>query len=257
MVYTEFRNVKTTLTQEEPTSYGVANEAEHVRLIGFSNEVLRTLLMSHYPTGTQNNVDFENYGLSKLNPLLLKYCSRDSLAEDGVSLQLVINSIPRFPSAINFNPHFYVELADCFGSPFYLPHGAYNGATSCKQRDNQATTAASQQPGFSTPESTSVATLQYELNDRKAGISNQSFMGVNQKYLRGMQKYMGVDLKKMTGNFKGNGVMIGSQAVEIDLNYKSTRNPYYAGQGELCVFGEVERIFQLSKGKVFVTTSTM
>ena len=257
MVYTEFRNVKTTLTQEEPTSYGVANEAEHVRLIGFSNEVLRTLLMSHYPTGTQNNVDFENYGLSKLNPLLLKYCSRDSLAEDGVSLQLVINSIPRFPSAINFNPHFYVELADCFGSPFYLPHGAYNGATSCKQRDNQATTAASKQPGFSTPESTSVATLQYELNDRKAGISNQSFMGVNQKYLRGMQKYMGVDLKKMTGNFKGNGVMIGSQAVEIDLNYKSTRNPYYAGQGELCVFGEVERIFQLSKGKVFVTTSTM
>ena len=257
MVYTEFRNVKTTLVQEDPTSYGVANEAEHVRLIGFSNEVLRTLLMSHYPTGTQSDADFENYNLSKINPLLLKYCSRDSLAEDGISLQIVINSVPRFPSPINFNPHFYVELADCFGSPFYLPHGVYNGATSCKQRDNQSTTAASSQPGFSTPESSSVATLQYELNDRKAGIANQSFMGVNQKYLRGMQKYMGVDLKKMTGNFKGNGVMIGSQAVEIDLNYKSTRNPYYSGQGELCIFGEVERIFQLSKGKVFVTTSTM
>ncbi len=257
MVYTEFRNVKTTLVQEEPTSYGTANEAEHVRLIGFSNEVLRTLLMSHYPTGTQSDADFENYNLSKLNPLLLKYCSRDSLAEDGIALQVVINSVPRYPSPINFNPHFYVELADCFGSPFYLPHGAFNGATSCKQRDNQSTTAASSQPGFSTPESASVATLQYELNDRKAGISNQSFMGINQKYLRGMQKYMGVDLKKMTGNFKGNGVMIGSQAVEIDLNYKSTRNPYYSGQGELCIFGEVERIFQLSKGKVFVTTSTM
>ena len=257
MIYTEFRNVKTTLTQEEPTAYGVANEAEHVRLIGFSNEVLRTLLMSHYPTGTQSDEDFENYNLNKLNPLLLKYCSRDSLAEDGISLQLVLNSVPRFPSPINFNPHFYVELADVFGSPFYIPHGMYNGATSCKQRDNQATTAASQQPGFSTPESASVATLQYELNERKAGMSNQSFMGINQKYLRGMGKYMGIDLKKMTGNFKGNGVIIGSQAVEIDLNYKSTKNPYYSGQGELCIFGECERIFQLSKGKVYVTTSTM
>ena len=257
MVYTEFRNVKTTLVQEEPASYGTANEAEHVRLIGFSNEVLRSLLMSHYPTGTQNSTDFENYNVSKINPLLLKYCSRDSLAEDGIALQIVINSVPRFPSPINFNPHFYVELADVFNTPFYIPHGMYNGATSAKQRDNQSTTTASSQPGFSTPESSSEATLQYELNDRKAGMSNQSFMGINQKYLRGMGKYMGVDLKKMVGNFKGNGVMIGSQAVEIDLNYKSTKNPYYAGQGELCVFGEVERIFQLSKGKVFVTTSTM
>ena len=257
MIYTEFRNVKTTLTQEEPSAYGVANEAEHVRLIGFSNEVLRSLLMSHYPTGTQSDEDFENYNLNKLNPLLLKYCSRDSLAEDGIALQLVLNSVPRFPSPINFNPHFYVELADVFGSPFYIPHGMYNGATSCKQRDNQSTTAASQQPGFSTPESASVATLQYELNERKAGMSNQSFMGINQKYLRGMGKYMGIDLKKMTGNFKGNGVIIGSQAVEIDLNYKSTKNPYYSGQGELCVFGECERVFQLLKGKVYVTTSTM
>ena len=187
----------------------------------------------------------------------MKYCSRDSLAEDGIALQLVLNSVPRFPSPINFNPHFYVELADVFGSPFYIPHGMYNGVTSCKQRDNQSTTAASQQPGFSTPESASVATLQYELNERKAGMSNQSFMGINQKYLRGMGKYMGIDLKKMTGNFKGNGVIIGSQAVEIDLNYKSTKNPYYSGQGELCVFGECERVFQLLKGKVYVTTSTM
>ena len=257
MIYTEFRNVKTTLTQEEPIAYGVANEAEHVRLIGFSNEVLRSLLMQHYPTGEQSDVDFENYGLSKLNPLLLKYCSRDSLAEDGISLQLVLNSVPRFPSPINFNPHFYCELADVFGSPFYIPHGVYNGATSCKQRDNQNTTATSQQPGFSKPESASEATLQYELNERKAGMSNQSFMGINQKYLRGMGKYMGIDLKKMTGNFKGNGVTIGSQAVEIDLNYKSTRNPYYNGQGELNIYGECERIFQLVKGKVFVTSSTM
>ena len=82
-------------------------------------------------------------------------------------------------------------------------------------------------------------------------------MGINQKYLRGMGKYMGIDLKKMTGNFKGNGVTIGSQAVEIDLNYKSTRNPYYSGQGELNIYGECERIFQLVKGKVFVTSSTM
>ena len=257
MIYTEFRNVKTTLSQENPTGYGVANEAEHVRLIGFSNEVLRSLLMSHYPTGTQNDVDFENYGLSKLNPLLLKYCSRDSLAEDGISLQLVLNSIPRFPSAINFNPHFYCELADVFGSPFYIPHGVYNGATSCKQRDNKLTTEDSSQPGFSTPESATVATQQYQLNERKSGVANQSFMGINQKYLRGMGKYMGIDLKKMTGNFKGNGIMIGSQAVEIDLNYKSTRNPYYSGQGELNVYGEVERIFQLVKGKVFVTSSAM
>lgn len=257
MIYTEFRNVKTTLTQEDPTAYGVASEAQHVRLIGFSNEVLRSLLMQHYPIGNQEDVNFENYGLSKLNPLLLKYCSRDSLAEDGISLQLVLNSIPRFPSPINFNPQFYCELADVFGSPFYIPHGVYNGATSCKQRDNEATTAASQQPGFSTPESASVATLKYELNDRKAGVANQSFMGINQKYLRGMGKYMGIDLKKMVGNFKGNGVTIGSQAVEIDLNYKSTRNPYYSGQGELNIYGEVERIFQLVKGKVYVTSSTM
>jgi len=257
MIYSEFRNVKTTLVQENPTSYGTATESQHVRLIGFSNEVLRSLLMSHYPSGTQSDASFENYGLDKTNPLLLKYCSRDSLTEDGISLQIVINSIPRFPSPINFNPHFYCELADVFGSPFYIPHGMYNGATSAKQRDNESTTAASQQPGFSTPESSTVATLRYELNERKAGMSNQGFMGINQKYLRGMGKYMGVDLKKMVGNFKGNGVEIGSQAVEIDLNYKSTKNPYYSGQGELCVFGEVERIFQLVKGKVMVTTSSM
>ena len=258
MIYTEFRNVKTTLHQEnDPTAYGSAVDNEHVRLIGFSNEVLRSLLMSHYPTGTQSNTEFENYNLSKINPLLLKYCSRDSLAEDGVSLQLVLNSIPRFPSPINFNPHFYCELADVFGSPFYIPHGMYNGATSCKQRDNQSTASASKQPGFTTPESITEATLQYELNERKAGMSNQAFMGIDQKYLRGMGKFMGIDLKKMVGNFKGNGVEIGSQAVEIDYNYKSTKNPYYSGQGEMCIYGEVERIFQLVKGKVFVTTSSM
>lgn len=258
MIYTEFRNVKTTLHQEnDPSAYGSAVENEHVRLIGFSNEVLRSLLMSHYPTGTQSNTEFENYNLSKINPLLLKYCSRDSLAEDGVSLQLVLNSIPRFPSPINFNPHFYCELADVFGSPFYIPHGMYNGATSCKQRDNQSLAADSKQPGFTTFESITEATLQYELNDRKAGMSNQAFMGINQKYLRGMGKFMGIDLKKMVGNFKGNGVEVGSQAVEIDYNYKSTKNPYYSGQGEMCIYGEVERIFQLVKGKVFVTTSSM
>ena len=103
-----------------------------------------------------------------------------------------------------------------------------------------------------------VATRQYEINERKAGIANVTYGGVSQKYLRGFQNYLGVNLKKINGmNFQGNGQACGNQAVGIEMKFKDTYNPMYSGQSLLSIYGEVERTFLLKKGKVFVTTSSI
>ena len=182
--------------------------------------------------------------------------------ENGVSLQLNINSVPRYTSPLDMNAHQYVELADCFGGPFYLCHGAYNAETSAKQLDDNQNVDETQQVGFLKLDLDEngeyVATRQYEINERKAGIANVTYGGVSQKYLRGFQNYLGVNLKKINGmNFQGNGQACGNQAVGIEMKFKDTYNPMYSGQSLLSIYGEVERTFLLKKGKVFVTTSSI
>lgn len=255
-IYTQFRNVETSLAGSNPSAYGSSEKDENTKLIGYSNEVLRALLISNYPSGTQDRDECENKGLPKRNPLLLDYCSRDSLKADGVELQLTINSVPRYSSPISTNPYLYTELSECYGA-FYIPRGAYCGYLDCKQLDNADTTATSRQPGFSINRDIATATSQYEPNEHRANFSNQSYMGVNQKYMRGNLSYMGINLQKVNGqNALGNGVKIGNQAIQIDHNYESTNNSYYAGASRLSIFGEVERFFVLRKGKVSVSSAS-
>lgn len=256
-VYTQFRNVQSSITGINNIAAASNSKSETVRLVGLSNEVCRSLLIQDFPSGTQSIANQENYNVAKKNPLLLNYCSRDSLVEDGVELQVIINSVPRYPAPIDFGPHFFTELAEVFQAPLYVPHGAYNGASSCKQRDTQALTANSSQPGFSQLDDQANQTDRYAINEIKAGIANQNFEGINQKYLRGFLKYYGMSFKKMPGNFQGNGIAIGSQALEINYNYKHTENALYSGQSNLNVYAEVERLFQLKQGKVSVTNASM
>lgn len=256
-VYTQFRNVKSSVTGVNNIDAAGNTKSETVRLMGLSNEVMRSLLIQDFPSGTQSIATQENYNVAKKNPLLLDYCSRDSLVEDGVELQVIINSVPRYPAPIDFGPHFFTELAEVFQAPMYVPHGAYNGASSCKQRDTQALTDNSSQPGFQTLDSQAAQTNRYEINDIKAGIANQNFEGINQKYLRGFLKYYGLSFKKMPGNFQGNGIACGAQAIEVNYNYQHTQNAYYSGQSNLNMYAEVERLFQLKQGKVSVTNASM
>lgn len=256
-VYTQFRNVQSSVTGVNDIDANGNSKSETVRLMGLSNEVMRSLLIQDFPSGTQSIADQENYNVAKKNPLLLDYCSRDSLVEDGVELQVIVNSVPRYPAPIDFGPHFFTELAEVFNAPMYVPHGAYNGASSCKQRDTQADTVDSSQPGFQQLDSQTAQTNRYELNDIKAGIANQNFEGINQKYLRGFLKYYGLSFKKMPGNFQGNGIACGAQAIEVNYNYQHTENAYYSGQSNLNMYAEVERLFQLKQGKVSVTNASM
>ena len=184
-VYSEYANIQSSIaTSSAVAGYGLINKIKATRLIGLSNQVVRSLLMQNYVTGTQTDPDFPFQGLPKKNPLLMDYGSRSSLATDGSELQIVLNSVPRFPSPIDFSPHFFVELSEVFGKPFYLPHGMYNGDSSAKQRDNESLTANSQQPGFSLLDDITKATSQYELNDRKAAMANVHFGGISQSWMR-------------------------------------------------------------------------
>ena len=256
-VYTQFRNVQSTVTGANDIDANGNQKTETVRLMGLSNEVMRSLLIQDFPSGNQTIADQENFGVAKKNPLLLDYCSRDSLVEDGVELQVIVNSVPRYPAPIDFGPHFFTELAEVFQAPMYVPHGAYNGASSCKQRDTQALTDNSSQPGFQTLDSQADQTDRFQINDIKAGIANQNFEGINQKYLRGFLKYYGMSFKKMPGNFQGNGIACGAQAIEVNYNYQHTENAYYSGQSNLNLYAEVERLFQLKQGKVSVTNASI
>ena len=257
-IYSQYVNVSSSIQGGTAVNaYGEKSSIDTIRIVGYSNEVLRGLLFQNYCSGTQDKADFEYEGMPKKNPLLMNYGSRCSLVEDGSSLQVVLNSVPRYPAPIKTSPYFFTELSQVFEKPFYLPHGCYNGSSSCKQRDSQALTINSAQPGFSTDDSIDIATGQYELNNRKSGIANVSYQGINQKYLRGNGFYMGVNLRKINGqNFVGNGMKIGAQSVEVQYNYEATKNPWFSGTSTLNTYGIVERIFQLQNGKVSVTTAS-
>lgn len=260
-IYTQFRNVETTLEGGTVSDYGAFQEIKSTKLIGYSNEVLRNLMIASCPSGTQSDINFENYTFAKKNPLLLDFVSRDSLKEDGVELQLTINSVPRYSSPLSTNCHLYTEYSDMTGRPLYVPRGAYCGYLDCKQRDEKNLIKDSKQPGFQdldgavNADGDYKATLQYEQNDRKAGFSNQNWQGINQKWMRGNLSYMGIPLKLSTGNMLNNGVRVGSQAIQIDYTYNHTKNPYYSGPSVLSVFGEVERVFSLFRGKVSVSSA--
>ena len=270
MIYGELRNVETTLTDnakyndtlgnDDPT-LASSSKVEHSRQIGLSNEVLRDIVIADNPNNElRDNKYFPNKGLANVNPLLLQYCSRDSLKEDGNTLQVTINSVPRFPAPLNLSPHFYNELRNVYGTPFYSPEALYNGYTSCKQADN-STIANTAQPGFVDNDARTTAETtaqQYQLNDRKMGISNQEFEGLSQKSLNGMGHYYGLDFKiGGQANFAGNGIAIGSQAVQLDYNYTSTSDPQFQGNSTLNCWAEVERYFQLKGGVVAVSAASM
>ncbi len=258
-VYTEYRNVQTTCPQTSVTQYDDKNRTEHIRLIGFSNEVLRNLLIQNMPDAsqTQTNKIFDNFNLANKNPLLGQYCSRDSLARDGVELNINVNSVPFFASAMNFNPQFYEELTYCHNSPLYVPHAGYCGWTSAKQLDN-VQADLSQQPAFSTLDSLTDATQRFELNDRCAGMCNQLYEGVGQEFLRGNLNYMGVSFQTSPAKgVLGNGVAVGSQAIEIQYTYNTTYNPLYNGNSILNIYGEVERLLMLdSTGRITVSNAS-
>jgi len=257
-VYTEFRNVVTTLKQDSVTEYNSSNKVEHIRLIGFSNEILRNLLIQNIPSpDVQDDESFPNKGLAKKNPLLGQYCSRDSLVSEGVELNVIVNSVPFFASPMNFNPQFYEELTYCHGSPLYVPHSAYCGFTSAKQLDNNPADS-SQQPAFSTLDSLTTGTSRYELNERCGGMCNQLYEGIGQQNITGNLNYMGVSF--MTSPAKsvvGNGVAVGSQAVEIQYTYSNTLNPLYNGNSILNIYGEVERRLVLDEnGRISVSSAS-
>jgi hypothetical protein len=258
-VYTEYRNIQTTCTQTEVSTYNDKNSFEHIRLIGFSNEVLRNLLIQNIPDSSQeqDNKEFPEFGLAKKNPLLGVYCSRDSLVRDGVELNVIVNSIPFFSSNLNFNPQFYEELTYCHNAPLYVPHAGYCGWTSAKQLDNNAADQSAQ-PAFSTLDSLTEATSRYELNDRCAGMCNQLYEGIGQENLRGNLNYMGLSF--MTSPAKsvlGNGIAVGAQAVEIQYTYNTTYSPLYNGNTVLNIYGEVERILNLDQnGRITVSSAS-
>ncbi len=270
MIYGELRNIETSLTTNGKFTDTQGNSdphdasssaAEHTRQIGLSNEVLRDIVISDAPSRTlRDSKYFPHKGLANLNPLLLQYCSRDSLKEDGNKLQVTINSVPRFPAPLNQSSHFYNELRNVYGMPFYSPEGLYNGYTSCKQEDNNGI-AQTAQPGFvdnNSKSTTDVTSQRFQLNDRKMGMTNQELEGVSQKALNGMGHYYGLDFKiGGQANFSGNGIAIGSQAVQLDYTYTATQDPQFQGNSTLNCWAEVERYFQLKGGVVSVSAASM
>ena len=73
-----------------------------------------------------------------------------------------------------------------------------------------------------------------------------------------MGHYYGLDFKiGGQANFAGNGIAIGSQAVQLDYNYTSTSDPQLQGNSTLNCWAEVERYFQLKGGVVAVSAASM
>ncbi len=261
MLYTQFVDVVSTLSQDdEITEYGVDKVQQYSRQIGFSNEVLRNLMFAVSPAGTQNKSEFGYYGKPKLNPLLNKFCSMCSLKEDGVELQVNINSLPYYSSPIATDQRMATELSKCHGS-FYLPKAVYSGWDACRQLDDVANAMTnanpSKQPGYSTLTSPTIPTRQFELNDRKMGVTNQLWQGISQKWLNGMGHYNGCSFKYMEDPSQPmNGAVVGNQAVDIRYNHTATFNPYYGGSARMMLFGEVERRLLIQNGVITVTTAS-
>ena len=260
-VYTQFRNITSSLEEQGAiTAYGNREPREYNRLVGFSNEILRTLLWNIYPSGNQNREGFPYYNKKKLNPLLNKYCSRSSLVKDGQAYNINVNSIPYYSSRVETDMRAFTELNKCFDRMFYINKGCYQGWAQCRQDSQTAdlsNAAPSTQPGFTTNDSIIKPTLQYQINERKAGIVCDAYEGVPQKYMRGQYHPQGVSFKVSPLNQLGNGVAIGSTSVDVQITHNDTYNPYYSGSATLSLYGEVERVFSLKMGRISVTAASM
>ena len=261
--YTQFINVKSDFTDAatEVADYGAKQTQTENRLIGFSNCVLRSLMFNLYNSGTvpgDATSDLPYAGQKKTNALLNKYHSRGSLVKDGFRFNLNINSIPYYSSQVETDLRMFRELNKCHGK-FYVNKGLYQSWPQARQDKWSAVltdAAPSGQPGFTDLDANTTPTLQYEVNDRKAAIVNQGWNGISQKWLRGMGHYNGVSFKMSEQNVQGNGVAVGSQQVDLTVEYDSTYDPYYSGTGTLSLFGEVERRMSIHKGVVAVTTAS-
>jgi hypothetical protein len=229
-------------------------------LIGLSNSTVRNIMWYVYNSGTQDNDKFPYKGLSKSRlPLLNKYHARSSLSMGGTKYNMNINSVPYYSTQVDDDMRAYTELSKCKGQ-FYVNKAQYMGWTACRQLDNPTAAlsdaAPSKQPGFCDLDDATLATKQYEINERKAGISNQSYEGVNQAWLRGMAHYMGVNFQLSEVNVMGNGLQVGSTPVDMNLDFVNTYNPYYSGSGTLTLFAEVERRLAFQNGVVILQTAS-
>ena len=174
--YTQFINVKSDFTDaaDQVADYGESQTQTNNRLIGFSNCVLRSLMFNCYNSGTVPG-DAATSPLPyvthpKVNPLLNKYHSRGSLVKDGFRFNLNINSIPYYSSQVETDLRMFRELNKCHGN-FYVNKGLYQAWPQARQDKWTATltdAAPSGQPGFTTLDSITEPTKQYEVNDRKA-----------------------------------------------------------------------------------------
>ena len=258
-LYTQFRNVKTSLTDKDSVqSYAKKEVIDYNRLIGFSNSVLRNLMWNVYPSGKQTKENLPYYNQQKLNPLLLKYCSRASAVQGGESFNVNINSVPYYSSQLQTDMRFFRELNKCHGKMF-LNKGTYQLWNQCRQLDTGNATltdnAPSAQPGFSDIDSNTTPTQQYQKSDVKSAIVMDGWNGISQHHLRGMNKVNGVSFELIEGaNVAGNGARIGSQ--NIDINYSFAHTYDVGGQGTLSLYGEVERLLILKQGRFSVTSAS-
>jgi hypothetical protein len=114
----------------------------------------------------------------------------------------------------------------------------------------------SKQPGFCDLDDATKPTLQYQINPRKAGITNQSYEGVDQSWMNGMGCYHGVNFMLSSANVMGNGMQVGSTPVDMNLQMTNTYNPFYSGSGTLTIFAELERRLAFIGGQVVLQTAS-
>jgi hypothetical protein len=189
--YTSFINTTSSIANgNDVTSYGKTDVVSENRLIGLSNSTVRNLMWYVYNSGNQSNLKFPYYGKPKNRlPLLNKYHARSSLAMGGNRYNMNINSIPYYSTEVDDDMRAYTELSKCKGV-FYVNKAQYMGWTACRQLDNQTATMTdavpSKQPGFCDLDDATKPTLQYQINPRKAGITNQSYEGIDQYEWYGM-----------------------------------------------------------------------
>ena len=259
--YTSFINTTSSIANgNDVTSYGKTDVVSENRLLGLSNSTVRNLLWYVYNSGNQSNVQFPYYNKPKNRlPLLNKYHARSSLAMGGNRYNMNINSIPYYSTEVDDDMRAYTELSKCKGV-FYVNKAQYMGWTACRQLDNYTGTLSdanpSKQPGFCDLDDATKTTLQYQINPRKAGISNQSYEGVDQSIMNGMACYHGVSFMLSGANVMGNGMAVGSTPVDMNLQMTNTYNPFYSGSGTLTIFAELERRLAFVNGSVVLQTAS-
>ena len=259
--YTSFINTTSSIaTGADVSSYGQTDVVTENRLIGLSNSTVRNLMWYVYNSGNQSNVKFPYYGKPKNRlPLLNKYHARSSLAMGGNRYNMNINSIPYYSNEVDDDMRAYTELSKCKGQ-FYVNKAQYMGWTACRQLDNYTgiidDANPSKQPGFCDLDDATEPTLQYQINPRKAGITNQSYEGVDQSFMNGMACYHGVNFMLSSANVMGNGMAVGSTPVDMNLEMTNTYNPFYSGSGTLTLFADLERRLIFQNGQVVLQTAS-